>query len=104
MDSAGNLYGTVSFGGANNAGAVFELTPEAAGGWTETVLYSFCSQPNCLDGGNPTAGLIMDRAGHLYGTTTDGGGGISSSGVVFELAARRAASGRKPSFTASARA
>jgi uncharacterized repeat protein (TIGR03803 family) len=86
MDVAGNLYGTASFGGANNAGAVFELRLNAARpGWTETVLYSFCSRANCTDGATPYAGLIMDRAGHLYGTTLTGGGGISRGGVVFEL-------------------
>jgi uncharacterized repeat protein (TIGR03803 family) len=49
---------------------------------TETVLYNFCSQPGCTDGGAPQAGLISDGAGNLYGTTGQVG---SSDGVVFEL-------------------
>jgi len=90
FDSAGNLYGTTEYGGAHNAGTVFKLTPTSAGGWTESVLYSFCGQSNCADGSNPVAGLILDAVGNLYGTTS--GGGINSSscynvycGVVFEL-------------------
>jgi uncharacterized repeat protein (TIGR03803 family) len=77
MDGAGNPYGTTSSGGANNAGAVFELTPNAARtAWTETVLYSICSQANCTDGSQPTYGrLLMDRAGNLCGTTELGGNG-----------------------------
>ncbi len=40
--------------------------PSAA---TLKTLYSFCSQSGCPDGQNPYAGLVMDRAGNLYGTT-----------------------------------
>lgn len=50
---------------------------------TETVLYSFCSQPNCSDGEDPTAGMVADGAGNLYGTTTYGG--LWGYGTVFEL-------------------
>ena len=44
------------------------LAPRSAAGngWTEKVLYSFCSQSNCADGAGPGAGLIMDAAGNLY--------------------------------------
>jgi uncharacterized repeat protein (TIGR03803 family) len=78
-DGAGNLYGTASTGGnggcvrwgSTGCGTVFKLAPPASPGrpWTETVLYRF-------PGGNgpwwPTAGLTMDLAGNLFGTTTDG--------------------------------
>jgi uncharacterized repeat protein (TIGR03803 family) len=64
FDSAGNLYGTASEGGANGSGVVFELSPVGKS-WTETVLHSFSSG----DGSDPSSGLIMDKAGHLYGTT-----------------------------------
>jgi uncharacterized repeat protein (TIGR03803 family) len=83
FDPAGNLYG-VTFENAANAGAVFELTPNSDGSWTEKILYSFCSVKNCDDGGNPVAGLILDSAGALYGTTQHGGVGLS--GVAFKLA------------------
>src|SRR5205085_10860530 len=61
-------------GGAHNQGAMFELTPETAG-WTETILYDFCAQDYCADGGSPAAPLMMDPAGYLYATTLAGGAG-----------------------------
>jgi hypothetical protein len=73
MDPAGNLYGTNPNGGANNAGVAFELSPRPSGGWTYTMLHAFCSQTGCADGRVPLAGLIMDGAGNLYGTTFYGG-------------------------------
>jgi|HubBroStandDraft_1064217.scaffolds.fasta_scaffold00803_7 uncharacterized repeat protein (TIGR03803 family) len=97
-DAAGNLYGTTNAGGAsteagfgNGGGAVYELSPNGSGGWNETVLYSFCSAPNCTDGFFPTRSpVIFDSAGNLYGTTSLGGASINSNcyagcGVVFEL-------------------
>ena len=82
MDALGNLYGTTGGGGGFNGGVVFELAPDGA----ETVLYSFCQQAGCADGVIPQAGLIMDAAGNLYGTTRDGGtGGFSAMGTVFIL-------------------
>jgi uncharacterized repeat protein (TIGR03803 family) len=50
---------------------------------TETVLYNFCSQPNCSDGDEPQSNLIFDGAGNLYGTTGSGDG--PGYGNVFEL-------------------
>jgi uncharacterized repeat protein (TIGR03803 family) len=90
-DGNGNFYGTTTGGGivAGNVGAepggvVFELSP-SEGGWTEAVLYDFCSVggANCTDGENPgDSGVIFDSLGNLYGTTLNGGNGC---GVVFEL-------------------
>jgi uncharacterized repeat protein (TIGR03803 family) len=65
FDSQGNLYGTAQNGGTYNYGVVFELTP-AGKSWAETVLYSFTGG---RDGEDPTAGLIMDSKGTLYGTS-----------------------------------
>jgi len=67
MDSAGNLYGTTLVGGLAGGGTVFKLDPSRH----ETVFYSFTLTNG--DGANPTAGLIMDRAGNFYGTTGLGG-------------------------------
>ncbi len=69
LDANGNLYGTAAYGGAHGVGAVFELTPNSDGNWTENVLYSFTGGS---DGGYPNAGLIFDTNGNLYGTTVYG--------------------------------
>jgi len=65
-DAAGNLYGTTSYGGAFSNGTVFKLDTTRK----ETVLYSFTGGS---DGAIPLAGLILDAAGNLYGTTEAGG-------------------------------
>ncbi|MGA9527932.1 MAG: choice-of-anchor tandem repeat GloVer-containing protein [Terriglobales bacterium] len=80
-DQQGNLYGT-TFGGGNGSGAVYELSPNGNGGWNESVLYGFCSQPNCIDGGSPN-GLVQATPGIFYGTTQ--AGGTYAFGTVFEL-------------------
>lgn len=79
LDAQGNLYGTTNVGGNSWAGVAYEVTPAG----TETVLHSFCSQPNCSDGANPYAGLIADAQGNFYGTTF--GGGAYGYGTVFKL-------------------
>jgi len=80
-DSAGSLYGVTLLGGANNLGAVYQLSPPLAegGSWTETVIFSF-SGP---DGTLPSGRLQFDQTGALYGTT-DGGGSLQE-GTVFQL-------------------
>jgi len=90
-DKSGNLYGTTQRGGLNSGGTVFELSRGSDGSWTETILYNFCSQSNCADGGVPLAGVVFDAAGNLYGTAAVGGtysGGTCNGGgcgTVFEL-------------------
>jgi uncharacterized repeat protein (TIGR03803 family) len=85
-DSKGNLYGTASEGGPETypcfgiCGSVFELSP-TVNGWQATTLYQFSGGS---DGGSPEAGLAFDKAGNLYGTTGQGGGG-DSCGTVFKL-------------------
>jgi uncharacterized repeat protein (TIGR03803 family) len=74
FDASGNAYATVSSGGANGLGAVFELSPPAhrapGKAWVEQVLYSF---QGGSDGNQPHGNLIFDAAGNLYGTTVYGG-------------------------------
>ena len=76
FDASGNIYGVTSQGGVPNlGGVVYELTP-SGGGWTQSILYSF--------GGSllyPSAGVIFDKAGNLYGTLLGSG-----DGHVFQLA------------------
>jgi uncharacterized repeat protein (TIGR03803 family) len=85
FDLKDNLYGTTAQGGAYGYGAVFKLTPNSNGQWSETVLQSFVNDGH--DGLIPFASLIFDAAGNLYGTTFDGGGGVAGVGAVFEILA-----------------
>lgn len=71
------LYGTTAGCGANGGGTVFKLTLSGK----ETVLYNFAA--NLRDGFEPVAGVIMDKAGNLYGTTV--GGGSNIGGTVFKV-------------------
>ena len=91
-DNSGALYGTTSGGGTGgNGGTVFKLTPPAKGQtvWTETVLYSWPPFLGVPDGLTPLAGLIADKQGALYGTTSGGGTGKGvfnlALGTVFKL-------------------
>ena len=87
FDSSGALYGTTRSGGpcqgcGGGYGTVYKLTPPANGmplgtPWTETVLHFFTSG---ADGSEPDGGVILDRSGALYGTTSSGG-----YGTVFKL-------------------
>lgn len=85
-DASGNLYGTTEEGGSNGYGTVFELV-NSSGSYTEKVLYSFRGAAE-NDGQWPVAGLVMDPAGSLFGTTRLGGSGCGTQGcgIVFELA------------------
>ncbi|MGD0213468.1 MAG: choice-of-anchor tandem repeat GloVer-containing protein [Terriglobales bacterium] len=87
FDNAGNLYGMTNGGafyGQPGYGTVFELSPNGSGGWNESVLYNFCSAPNCADGATPTfSSLVFNSQGNLYGTAS--AGGAYGYGVVFEL-------------------
>ena len=83
IDARGVLYGVTGIGGAQSRGTVFSLTPPAGGvgAWTPTTLHTFLGG---TDGEYPSddAGLVMDTAGKLYGTTINGGQG---NGTAFRL-------------------
>ncbi len=79
FDQSGNLYGTTGYGGPVNAGSVYQLVP-TNGSWAYNPLYNFTG---LSDGLRPSAGLVMDPAGNLYGATVMGG--PSQGGTVYEL-------------------
>ncbi len=81
-DSAGNLYGTTQVDSTGFDGEVFELSPHSSGSWNETILYRF---PALDRAGMPTAGVIFDGKGNLYGPTYLGMRGNNSSGGIYEL-------------------
>jgi uncharacterized repeat protein (TIGR03803 family) len=75
----GNLYGTTLYGGSDNDGIAYRISPAGSG---FTVLHSFDNS----DGLNPATGMIEATSGILYGTTS--GGGANGDGTVFSLAVR----------------
>jgi uncharacterized repeat protein (TIGR03803 family) len=83
--SNGSLYGTTVYGGAQNGGTVFKITPTG----TLTTLYSFCSKVSktgtCTDGSYPKAALLQASDGNLYGTTDEGGS--RDDGTIFKVTA-----------------
>jgi len=98
-----NIYGTTAEGGMCNdfslgCGVVFKLSPQAHGGWSESVIHTFAGvfgTNSLADGALPQNQLILDSGGILYGTTLQGGyvaGGRSCGvplftgcGTVFSL-------------------
>lgn len=75
-DTSDNLYGTTSQGGQCNCGTVFKIAPDN----TETMLYAF---KGGSDGAFPLNGVVLDKAGNLYGITS--AGGAENAGVVFTV-------------------
>ncbi|HEX3653545.1 MAG TPA: choice-of-anchor tandem repeat GloVer-containing protein [Rhizomicrobium sp.] len=86
MDSKGDLYGTTAEGGAQGFGVVYRLHRTKNGTWTETVLHAFTGGS---DGGVSAGGVVVDKAGNVYGGTEYGGnpacGNGLGCGVVYEL-------------------
>jgi uncharacterized repeat protein (TIGR03803 family) len=98
----GTLYGTTEFcgagwrnncpsaGGSAGLGIVFTLKP-AGSGYAENILYRF---EGGRDGAYPTAGLLLDARGALYGTTSSGGDKLGH-GTVFKLMPEGSAYGER---------
>ena len=83
LGTDGNFYGTASSDGANGGGIFFKMTSSGE----LTILYNFCSQANCADGGGPAA-LVQGTDGNFYGTTDRGGDLTCASngcGTVFKI-------------------
>lgn len=91
----GVLFGVTPKGGDGHAGqndghgVVFRLSPPKSGttNWTETILYAF-SHPG--DPWSPAGALYRDSQGNLFGVTSCGGLGITTTnicgyGTVFRL-------------------
>jgi uncharacterized repeat protein (TIGR03803 family) len=102
FDSAGNLFGTTSDGGAGSGGylvgTVFELSPPATTGgtWGYATIASFTSSTIAL---GPGGKLIFDQAGNLYGTS---GGGIKNDSVCGPLSCGNVFELQRPSVPGSA--
>ena len=81
LDKAGNIYGTTFYGGLQASGTIYKLTYSKKKGWTEKLLFSFKGGKGGL---YPYAGVVLDPAGNLYGTTI--GGFKTDAGTAYELA------------------
>lgn len=89
LGTDGNFYGTTFYGGSvngvyNGNGVFFRITPSGA----YTPVYTFCSLSGCLDGGQPTAGLVQGTDGNFYGTTICCGTHLYSNyfgGTIFKI-------------------
>jgi uncharacterized repeat protein (TIGR03803 family) len=82
-DSAGRLFGTTTIGGGTSGGlggTVYSIT-----GMNESVTYAFCPASGCADGAEPTAPVVLDNEGHIFGTALEGGAGNPRSGVLFAI-------------------
>jgi uncharacterized repeat protein (TIGR03803 family) len=73
-DAAGNLYGTTEYGGLD-FGTVFELIKQSGGNYSFTTLWSFLPNFGVFSDNveaYPAGGLVLNTAGDIFGTTTDG--------------------------------
>jgi hypothetical protein len=73
IDAAGSLYGTTHWGGRYSEGEIYKvlMSPKPV----LTILYSFCTISQCIDGKNPgTSNLVISTSGTIYGSTPVGGG------------------------------
>jgi uncharacterized repeat protein (TIGR03803 family) len=92
-DSSGDLFGTTADAiGFSADGTVYEV---AAGSGAASTLVTF----NGSDGSTPTAGLIIDSSGDVFGTTSQGGS--SSDGTVFAVVAGSGSVTTLATFTGS---
>jgi uncharacterized repeat protein (TIGR03803 family) len=67
----------------NGLGTVFKLE-RTTNGWRERIVHNFTGAP---DGAQPSAGLVSNSQGHLFGTTPYGGGTAcpNGCGTVYEI-------------------
>jgi uncharacterized repeat protein (TIGR03803 family) len=83
LDAAGNLIGTMYGGGTHSGGVIFKLDPATK---SYSVLYQFCAQANCADGGQPDGSIVLDAGGNVYGTTNYHGlSNRTDAGVIWRL-------------------
>src|SRR6202142_1555894 len=79
FDGSGNVLGVAGGASGCECAVVFELT-RVGKKWRDIVLHTFGNQG---DGIYPNPGLVVDRMGNIYGTTSCGGS--YGDGTVFEL-------------------
>ena len=86
FDAAGNIYGTTFYGGnygdceEEGCGTIYQLT-QSNGVWSQNIVHVFTGE---TDGQHPAGGVILDRAGNLYGSV-EGDPNLGDSGLVFRF-------------------
>jgi uncharacterized repeat protein (TIGR03803 family) len=75
LGADGNFYGTTEFGGPNDAGTIFQITPDG----TLFTLHIFTGG----DGALPRSPLIQAANGDFYGVTPQGG--ANNWGTIFKM-------------------
>jgi uncharacterized repeat protein (TIGR03803 family) len=87
VDAKGNLYGTASYGGSENCGMVWKIS--AAGTYSDAHDFggniTLSDGTTVSDGVLPEGGVLVDSAGNLLGTTSQGG--AYDQGMVWEITA-----------------
>ena len=100
FDSAGDLFGTANYGGANDAGTLYELA-KTNSGYASTPGYEISFNGTTAYG--PFGGLIADANGDLFGTTYADGydSGPDGDGTVFEIVKTGSTYAATPTLLAS---
>ncbi len=75
----GNFYGITSYGGANNRGTIFKITPAGV----LTTMLDFTGGGVSGNGDTPVGALLQLANGDFYGTTKYGG--AHGAGIVFRF-------------------
>ena len=79
MGKPGTLFGTTEDGGTSNDGIVYRLQ-KSGSQWTKTILHNFSGGS---DGQDPSANLLRDVHGNLFGMAQYGG--TSNDGIVYKV-------------------
>lgn len=77
LGNNGHFYGITQYGGANDQGTVFKITPAGE----LTTLHSF--NPSFSSGSQPHGSLVLHSNGYFYGIWSSGG--RSGGGAIFRI-------------------
>jgi uncharacterized repeat protein (TIGR03803 family) len=80
LDNNNHLFGTTL--STTSGGTIFGMTYNEGMGWQQSYSYVFQDDSN---GSNPNAGLVADKSGNFYGSTSTGGSSDGGGGTIFEL-------------------